>query len=143
MFGVDRLRHQLVRNPVSSDAKAVVTGAGSGIGRAFAVELARCGGEIVCADIDSARAAETVSLVEVQGGTAHVATVDVANRAEVESLAEFARTVFDGPPTLVVNNAGGCRPPWPRTASRRPSASSRPSTIPIACCPPVRTRSTK
>lgn len=106
MFGIDRLMHQLVRNPVSSDAKAVVTGAGSGIGRAFALELARRGGEIVCADIDSARAAETVSLVEARGGAAHAATVDVANRAEVESLAEFARTVFAGPPTLVVNNAG-------------------------------------
>lgn len=47
---------------------AVVTGAGSGIGRAFAVELAKRGGKIVCADLDEAPAKETVLLIEQQGG---------------------------------------------------------------------------
>ncbi|QRY84674.1 SDR family NAD(P)-dependent oxidoreductase [Tsukamurella tyrosinosolvens] len=106
MFGIDRLLHHLVRDPITADAKAVVTGAGSGIGRAFALELARRGGEIVCADIDEGRAKETVALIEARGGTAHAAVVDVAERTAVESLAAFARTVFDGPPTLVINNAG-------------------------------------
>ncbi|MGZ9827584.1 SDR family NAD(P)-dependent oxidoreductase [Tsukamurella ocularis] len=106
MFGIDRLLHHLVRNPVTADARAVVTGAGSGIGRAFALELARRGGEIVCADIDEGRAKETVALIEARGGTAHAVVVDVADRAAVESLAAFARTVFDGPPTVVINNAG-------------------------------------
>lgn len=106
MFGIDRLLHHLVRDPITSDAKAVVTGAGSGIGRAFALELALRGGEIVCADIDEGRAKETVALIEARGGRAHAATVDVADRAAVETLAAFARTVFDGPPTLVINNAG-------------------------------------
>ncbi len=106
MYGIDRVLHHLVRDPVTAGAKAVVTGAGSGIGRAFALELARRGGEIICADIDPVRAKETVGLVEARGGKAHAATVDVADRAAVESLATFARTVFDGPPTLVINNAG-------------------------------------
>lgn len=106
MFGIDRLLHHLVRDPITAGAKAVVTGAGSGIGRAFALELARRGGEIVCADIDEGRAKETVALIEAGGGTAHAAVVDVADRTAVESLAAFARTVFDGPPTLVINNAG-------------------------------------
>ncbi|MBS4101926.1 SDR family NAD(P)-dependent oxidoreductase [Tsukamurella paurometabola] len=106
MFGIDRLLHNLVCDPLTADAKAVVTGAGSGIGRAFALELARRGGEIVCADIDEGRAKETVALIEARGGTAHAAVVDVADRAAVENLATFARTVFDGPPTLVINNAG-------------------------------------
>ncbi|MEC4615494.1 SDR family NAD(P)-dependent oxidoreductase [Tsukamurella tyrosinosolvens] len=106
MFGIDRLLHHLVRDPITAHAKAVVTGAGSGIGRAFALELARRGGEIVCADIDEGRAKETVALIEARGGTAHAAVVDVADRTAVESLAAFARTVFDGPPTLVINNAG-------------------------------------
>lgn len=106
MFGIDRLLHHLVRDPITSDARAVVTGAGSGIGRAFALELSHRGGEVVCADIDPDRAAETVALIEAQGGTAYAATVDVADRSAVEALAEFVRKVFDGPPTLVVNNAG-------------------------------------
>ncbi|WP_193560283.1 SDR family NAD(P)-dependent oxidoreductase [Tsukamurella sputi] len=106
MFGIDRLLHHLVRDPITADAKAVVTGAGSGIGRAFALELARRGGEIVCADIDEGRAKETVALIEARGAKAHAAVVDVADRAAVETLAAFARTVFDGPPTLVINNAG-------------------------------------
>ncbi|CAM3134265.1 SDR family NAD(P)-dependent oxidoreductase [Tsukamurella hominis] len=106
MFGIDRLLHHLVRDPITVGAKAVVTGAGSGIGRAFALELAGRGGEVVCADIDEGRAKETVGLIEARGGRAHAAVVDVADRAAVESLAAFARTVFDGPPTLVINNAG-------------------------------------
>ena len=52
----------------SQHANAVVTGAGSGIGRAFAVELARRGGRVVCADIDPVRAKETVGLVVRAGG---------------------------------------------------------------------------
>ncbi|KXO90413.1 short-chain dehydrogenase [Tsukamurella pulmonis] len=106
MFGIDRLLHHLVRDPITEGAKAVVTGAGSGIGRSFALEIARRGGEVVCADIDETRAKETVALIEARGGTAHAVTVDVADRVAVESLAAFTRTVFDGPPSLVVNNAG-------------------------------------
>lgn len=107
MFGIDRILRRLVRNPVSEDARAVVTGAGSGIGRAFAVELARRGGEVICADIDETRAKETVALIATKTGRpAHAVACDVADRAQVESLAVLARSVFDGPPTLVINNAG-------------------------------------
>lgn len=44
----------------SRNAYAVVTGAGSGIGRSFAVELAKRGGSVVCADINLEAAEETV-----------------------------------------------------------------------------------
>ncbi|MDR7166529.1 NAD(P)-dependent dehydrogenase (short-subunit alcohol dehydrogenase family) [Nocardia kruczakiae] len=88
-------------------AKAVVTGAGSGIGRAFALELARRGGEVVCADIDLGRAEETVALIDrTHGRRAHAVRCDVAQRAEVESLARHSVSLFHGPPTLVINNAG-------------------------------------
>jgi NAD(P)-dependent dehydrogenase (short-subunit alcohol dehydrogenase family) len=50
----------------SQNAYAVVTGAGSGIGRSFAMELAKRGGTIVCADINLDAAKETVSLIESQ-----------------------------------------------------------------------------
>ena len=49
---------------------AVVTGAGSGIGRAFAVELARRGAHVLCAAIDAASAKETVDLIAAKGGDA-------------------------------------------------------------------------
>ncbi len=95
------------RNPRSHNAKAVVTGAGSGIGRAFAVEIAARGGDVVCADIDKDRAEETVRYIErVHGGTAHAVLCDVAKREDIESLAMHAELIFGGPPTLVVNNAG-------------------------------------
>ena len=47
----------------SRHARAVVTGAGSGIGSALALELARRGGEVVCADLVAVRAEETVALI--------------------------------------------------------------------------------
>ena len=88
-------------------AKAVVTGAGSGIGRAFALEIARRGGEVICADIDLDRADETVARIRHDHGAAgHAALCDVSHRTDVESLASEALGTFGGPPTLVVNNAG-------------------------------------
>ncbi|NEW29457.1 SDR family NAD(P)-dependent oxidoreductase [Nocardia cyriacigeorgica] len=91
----------------SYDARAVVTGAGSGIGRAFALEIAARGGEVICADIDKDRADETVRLIEQRHGrTAYPFFCDVAMRADVQRLADFAEEVFAGPPTVVVNNAG-------------------------------------
>ncbi len=91
----------------SHDARAVVTGAGSGIGRAFALEVAARGGRVVCADIDKERAEQTVRLIEQRyGRRAHALFCDVARREDVRALADYAEEVFAGPPTLVVNNAG-------------------------------------
>jgi NAD(P)-dependent dehydrogenase (short-subunit alcohol dehydrogenase family) len=87
-------------------ADAVVTGAGGGIGRAFARELARRGGRVVCADIDRVVAGRTVALVEAAGGAAVAVRCDVSVRADVEELAGVAERWFGGPPGLVVNNAG-------------------------------------
>lgn len=86
-------------------ARAVVTGAGSGIGRAFAQELARRGGQIVCADINVATAQETVDLIERAGGSAIAVETDVTQDDSVHALAATAQEWF-GLPTLVVNNAG-------------------------------------
>jgi len=83
-----------------------VTGAGSGIGRAFAVELARRSGKIVCADVDAGRAEETAELIARSGGTAFAAVCDVSELVAVEALANTAEDWFGEPATLVVNNAG-------------------------------------
>ena len=91
----------------TANAKAVVTGAGSGIGRVFALELARRGGEVICADIDADRAAETVALIDrLWTGKGHVAQCDVSDRSAVELLANQSQETFGGAPTLVINNAG-------------------------------------
>lgn len=91
----------------TADARAVVTGAGSGIGRSFALELARRGGQVICADIDTDRAAETVALIDGLGrGSGHAVHCDVSDRSSIDLLAKRAEEVFGGPPTLVVNNAG-------------------------------------
>ncbi len=91
----------------TKDAKAVVTGAGSGIGRSFALELARRGGEVICADIDADRAAETVALIDrLWTGKGHAVVCDVSDRSAVELLAKQAQEIFGGAPTCVINNAG-------------------------------------
>lgn len=107
MFGIDLLLNAFRGSRRTTDAKAVVTGAGSGIGRSFALELARRGGEIICADIDAARADETVALIEaLPAGKGHAVVCDVSDRSAVELLAKQACDIFGGPPTLVINNAG-------------------------------------
>ena len=52
----------------SRDAAAVITGAGSGIGAAFAAELARKGGRVVCSDIDENAARATADAIITDGG---------------------------------------------------------------------------
>lgn len=107
MFGIDLIFNAFRGEKRCTNAKAVVTGAGSGIGRSFALELARRGGEVICADIDADRAHETVELIGKLGtGAGHAVVCDVSDRSAVEQLAKQANSVFGGPPTLVINNAG-------------------------------------
>ncbi len=84
---------------------AAVTGAGSGIGRAMADELARRGAPLALADIDERGLAETVAQCEGLGVKVTATTLDVAERAAVEAWAE--QVVEDhGRVNLIVNNAG-------------------------------------
>ncbi|CAA0127470.1 putative oxidoreductase EphD [Mycolicibacterium vanbaalenii] len=90
----------------SHGADAVITGAGSGIGAAFATELARRGGRVVCSDIAVDTARVTSKAIETDGGKALAVPCDVTQIEQVHHLAEEAQSWFDGPPTLVINNAG-------------------------------------
>ncbi|GLE51204.1 hypothetical protein ATCCBAA256_07890 [Mycobacterium montefiorense] len=90
----------------SRDALAVVTGAGSGIGAAFAVELARRGGTVVCSDIDEVAAQQTVDAIAEHGAKAVAIGCDVSRFEDVSTLADQAQSFFGAAPTLVVNNAG-------------------------------------
>ncbi|GAC1629225.1 MAG: SDR family NAD(P)-dependent oxidoreductase [Nevskia sp.] len=90
----------------SRQASAVVTGAGSGIGRAFARELAARGGRVVCSDLRLDSAEETAALIRAAGGEAMALRCDVSKLDEVEHLAAQAEHWLDGPVDRVVNNAG-------------------------------------
>ena len=91
---------------VSHHARAVVTGAGSGIGAAFAVELANRGSRVVCSDIDEVAAKRTVTAITDRGGDAVAIVCDVTQLDDVVELAAQSQSWFGATPTLVINNAG-------------------------------------
>jgi NAD(P)-dependent dehydrogenase (short-subunit alcohol dehydrogenase family) len=93
-------------NKVSHNALAVVTGAGSGIGAAFATELARRGGKVVCSDINEVAAAKTASTITGSGGEAVAIPCDVTQLDDVSALAAQSESWLGDAPTLVINNAG-------------------------------------
>jgi NAD(P)-dependent dehydrogenase (short-subunit alcohol dehydrogenase family) len=88
-----------------ADKVAVITGAGSGIGRALAVELAGRGARLALSDVDMVLVAETAALCEKEGAEARHYELDVADRAAVYAHAEEVVAEFGGV-NLVVNNAG-------------------------------------
>jgi NAD(P)-dependent dehydrogenase (short-subunit alcohol dehydrogenase family) len=87
------------------DKVAVITGAGSGVGRASALRFAEEGAAVVCADIDLDRAKETVARVEAAGGKAVAERCDVAQDDDVAALIESAVGHF-GRLDIVFNNVG-------------------------------------
>jgi len=90
------------------DRVAIVTGAGRGIGRATALRLARDGAAVVVNDIDGEVAAQTVALVEAEGGRAILHVANTVDLAAAEGLCKAAVDEF-GKLDIVVNNAGTTR----------------------------------
>ena len=84
---------------------AVVTGAGSGIGRELAIACAREGMDVLLADIDEAGMRETRAAIEPLGFRVDAMRCDVSKAPEVEALAERAWQRF-GAVHLLFNNAG-------------------------------------
>jgi len=84
---------------------AVVTGAGRGIGRAIALELARQGADIVIAEMDQAGAKRVAEEVGALGRRAVAVATDVTSRADLRAMVDRAKAEF-GRIDILVNNAG-------------------------------------
>jgi NAD(P)-dependent dehydrogenase (short-subunit alcohol dehydrogenase family) len=90
----------LLENKVS-----VITGAGSGVGRASAERFAEEGASVLVADIDLDRVKETVAAIDAAGGRAIAERCDVAEDADVAALVESAVSHF-GRLDIMFNNVG-------------------------------------
>ncbi|MFC0341208.1 SDR family NAD(P)-dependent oxidoreductase [Paracoccus niistensis] len=88
-----------------SDRVAIVTGAGSGIGRAIALELGRSGAAVVVGDLKQEVAEKVVAEIEAAGGKALAVAGDVADPANAEALVRAAAGL-PGTLSMAVNNAG-------------------------------------
>jgi NAD(P)-dependent dehydrogenase (short-subunit alcohol dehydrogenase family) len=95
------------------DRVAIVTGAGGGLGRGYALELARRGARVVVNDLGGARdgsgssdAAEAVAEeIRAAGGTAMASGASVTNQEQVEAMVARARSEWGGV-HILINNAG-------------------------------------
>ncbi|MFF1905828.1 SDR family oxidoreductase [Kitasatospora sp. NPDC058218] len=92
-------------DPAGTGPLVVVTGGGSGIGRATALAFAEDGARVVVCDLDLDAARRTAELASLIGPPAHAYRVDVSDGAAVDAFAE-AVAAAHGVPDVVVNNAG-------------------------------------
>lgn len=91
----------------SESRYALVTGGGSGLGKAFCLRLAAEGWHVACSDVDLAAAEQTVNEIEAAGGQAQAEHLDVVDSSQWQDLRE--RLAAEWPRLdLLINNAGIC-----------------------------------
>lgn len=83
---------------------AIVTGGGSGIGRATSLQLAREGARVIVADVNATGGKETVSLIEAEGGAGLFHATDVGESAQIAALVRQAVETY-GRLDVLHNNA--------------------------------------
>lgn len=85
---------------------AVVTGGGSGMGRAICHHLSRLGHRVAVLDLDGDATGQVAKEVQAEGGRALAAPVDVSDRAAVDAALDRARRELAGPVGIMVTSAG-------------------------------------
>ena len=83
----------------------VVTGAGSGIGRALALQLAAQGAQLALCDVNDTNLQKTVDIAAAHGVKVYSATVDVSKRDAVQTFADNVARAL-GNASVIINNAG-------------------------------------
>ena len=106
--------------------RALVTGAGSGIGAGIALAMSRAGAFVICADIDGEAAIRTAARI---GADAAAYALDVTDRAGVDALAASIQGKH-GPIDILVNNAGIIRRGLVEDGNTRAEESIRAALIP-------------
>lgn len=95
----------MVEKKVMEEKAGLVTGAGSGIGRASALALAKNGARVMVSDIDEASGRETAKLIVESGGEADFFQCDVSDEEQVKGLVDATVSSF-GKLDFAFNNAG-------------------------------------
>ncbi|MDQ3033132.1 MAG: SDR family NAD(P)-dependent oxidoreductase [Myxococcota bacterium] len=90
---------------IPNGARSVITGAGSGFGRAMALDLAARGARLLLSDISSTSLEETCALARAKGAETSSMIVDVRDAGQVEAMAARAEELWGGTDVLA-NNAG-------------------------------------
>src|SRR3981189_1901527 len=101
-----------------ADKIAVITGGGSGVGRACALRFAAEGAKVCVADLDLAAATETARLVQAGGGKSLAVRTDTTDEAANDAMVEACVKAFDAVDVLVA--AAGVGSPRPEAESAKP-----------------------
>jgi len=104
--------------------RALVLGAGSGIGRASAEALGALGADVFCADLDEAGAKATASAIRAAGRRAEAARADAASGGDIAALVATAKTAFSGIDIAVTTPGSISASGFSTTARRSSTASS-------------------
>lgn len=88
-----------------SNKVALITGAGSGIGRESALLFAKEGAKVVVCDLNESAGKETVEMIEAAGGQATLVRADVSKAADVQRMIQAAEATY-GRLNVLFNNAG-------------------------------------
>ena len=91
-------------SPALKDKVAIITGAGRGLGKAFALRFAEEGAKLLLPDISLERADETVKEIKAQGGEAVAMLTDIAEEKDTQKMAEEVMRLY-GKVDILLNNA--------------------------------------